>query len=413
MKNDVSKKKTSKEKRVLIAALCIAASVIAGSTFAWFTSQDEVTNRLSAKGAYNTSITETFTPPEDIVPGQEINKDAGAINTGNIDSIVKMTPSATINLTYDKPTDLPTDFTGFVELTAEEAKAMQSGGMLAFTGGTALAAVSDTTSMTVSGKAGTDASATDPLAVYDAALKTVQVSSSAFVPNVTGYYVFKRDFEPESTPHYSGYYAVVTGADVTYYALQTQTETDTTQTTGSQVVSTPYIIEADAAATKAPKLLKTTTVTDKAVTLAYDATTPGSEVIKASYTPDGETTPITFTINLQNIGDGTAADKWQNVGGSNSSAGAFYYTNDLESGTTSTMLVDSVVFDSTNTFAYSTLDFDLDLKLDSVQVVTTNDGIEVLPGATAAGSQQTILGAKATATNSGKEINSIAWAATT
>ena len=73
MKNDVSKKKTSKEKRVLIAALCIAAAVTAGSTFAWFNSSDEVTNRLSAKGEYNTSIAETFTPPEDIVPGQEIN----------------------------------------------------------------------------------------------------------------------------------------------------------------------------------------------------------------------------------------------------------------------------------------------------------------------------------------------------
>ena len=90
MKNDVSKKKTSKEKRVLIAALCIAASVIAGSTFAWFTSQDEVTNRLSASAAYNVTIAEDFTPPEEWVPGQTIKKEVSAINTGNVDAFVRM-----------------------------------------------------------------------------------------------------------------------------------------------------------------------------------------------------------------------------------------------------------------------------------------------------------------------------------
>ncbi|WP_295094274.1 BsaA family SipW-dependent biofilm matrix protein [Ruminococcus sp.] len=90
MKNDVSKKKTSKEKRVLIAALCIAASVVAGSTFAWFTSQDEVTNRLSASASYDVSIAEDFTPPENWVPGQTIDKNVGAVNTGNTDAFVRM-----------------------------------------------------------------------------------------------------------------------------------------------------------------------------------------------------------------------------------------------------------------------------------------------------------------------------------
>lgn len=90
MKNDVSKKKTSKEKRVLIAALCIAAAVTAGSTFAWFSSKDEVTNRLSASAAYDVSIAEDFQPPEDWIPGQTINKDVSAVNTGNVDAFVRM-----------------------------------------------------------------------------------------------------------------------------------------------------------------------------------------------------------------------------------------------------------------------------------------------------------------------------------
>lgn len=83
-------KKTNKEKRVLIGALCVAAVMIAGSTFAWFTSKDEVTNRLSASAEYNVAVAETFQPPENWVPGQEINKDAAAVNTGNVDAFARM-----------------------------------------------------------------------------------------------------------------------------------------------------------------------------------------------------------------------------------------------------------------------------------------------------------------------------------
>lgn len=88
MKNN--NKKTSKEKRVLIGALCVAAVMVAGSTFAWFTSKDEVTNRLSASAEYNVAVAETFQPPENWVPGQEINKDAAAVNTGNVDAFARM-----------------------------------------------------------------------------------------------------------------------------------------------------------------------------------------------------------------------------------------------------------------------------------------------------------------------------------
>ena len=90
MKNDVSKKaKSSREKRVLIGSLCIAAAVMAGSTFAWFSSKDEVTNRLSAKADYDVTIAEDFTPPENWIPGQKIDKNVGFVNTGNVDAFVR------------------------------------------------------------------------------------------------------------------------------------------------------------------------------------------------------------------------------------------------------------------------------------------------------------------------------------
>lgn len=87
----MSKKKQSrKEKRVLAAALLVAGVITAGSTFAWFTSKDEVTNRLSASAKYDVSIAEDFQPPEDWIPGQTINKDVSAVNTGNVDAFVRM-----------------------------------------------------------------------------------------------------------------------------------------------------------------------------------------------------------------------------------------------------------------------------------------------------------------------------------
>ena len=78
------------ETRVLIASLSIAAVAVAGATFAWFTSKDEVTNRLSASANYDVSIAEDFQPPEDWIPGQEINKDVSAVNTGSVDAFVRM-----------------------------------------------------------------------------------------------------------------------------------------------------------------------------------------------------------------------------------------------------------------------------------------------------------------------------------
>lgn len=78
------------ETRVLIASLSIAAVAVAGATFAWFTSKDEVTNRLSANASYNVAIGETFQPPENWAPGQTIDKDAYAVNSGNIGALARM-----------------------------------------------------------------------------------------------------------------------------------------------------------------------------------------------------------------------------------------------------------------------------------------------------------------------------------
>ena len=45
---------------------------------------------MTATSEYGVAIAETFHAPESWVPGQEINKDAAAVNTGNVDAFVRM-----------------------------------------------------------------------------------------------------------------------------------------------------------------------------------------------------------------------------------------------------------------------------------------------------------------------------------
>lgn len=107
------KKQSAKQKKILVASILLAATITAGSTFAWFTSKDEVTNRLSASAEYGVAIAESFQPPENWVPGQEINKDASAVNTGNVDAFVRMWLTGSMRLLQQNTTGSGTTIAGY------------------------------------------------------------------------------------------------------------------------------------------------------------------------------------------------------------------------------------------------------------------------------------------------------------
>lgn len=81
------KRKSGLQRRVLAASVILSLLIVVGGTFAWFTSYDEVVNKLTAVYNYGVSITEEFTAPENWLPGQEVNKDVQAVNTGNVDDV--------------------------------------------------------------------------------------------------------------------------------------------------------------------------------------------------------------------------------------------------------------------------------------------------------------------------------------
>ena len=97
--------KSKRRGRVFRASCILAALIIAGSSFAWFTSKDEVTNRLTANADYDVSIVESFAPPKNFLPGQEVNKDVYATNTGTIGAFVKETVSTKLSITKEVPVE--------------------------------------------------------------------------------------------------------------------------------------------------------------------------------------------------------------------------------------------------------------------------------------------------------------------
>lgn len=126
-------KKSTKQRKVLVASVLLAMLIVAGGTFAWFTSSDEVTNKLSASNNYGVTITENFTPPSQWVPGEKVSKEVAVINTGNIDAFVKLSLKNTIDVTVLGEEDESFDAANvdkYVVLTDAEVASLQAGGIL-------------------------------------------------------------------------------------------------------------------------------------------------------------------------------------------------------------------------------------------------------------------------------------------
>jgi len=84
----------NKKKPIILAVAILLAIMTAASasTFAWFTAQDEVNNRIQTASLTDgdVSIIETFDPEDPLMPGVDINKDVGAINTGDAPALVRI-----------------------------------------------------------------------------------------------------------------------------------------------------------------------------------------------------------------------------------------------------------------------------------------------------------------------------------
>lgn len=94
---DVSKRK---DRRILIGAILLALLIMAGSTFAWTSAREEVTNLLTAEVSYNVEILEDFKAPTSWEPGEVVDKVVGLTNTGDISAFGGIAVSNQIRVAF-------------------------------------------------------------------------------------------------------------------------------------------------------------------------------------------------------------------------------------------------------------------------------------------------------------------------
>jgi predicted ribosomally synthesized peptide with SipW-like signal peptide len=322
-------KKTKKQKRVLATSILLAALIVGGGTFAWLTSKDQVTNKLSASSTYGVTITESFTPPSQWVPGEKVTKEVAVVNTGNIDAFVKLKVVNSIDVTAVSGSDnafTEANKANYIVLSTDERISLQAGGNL-------IKAPDEVT--------------------------TGAIDSANFTPTVTGLYIFQREelkSNASTTVSYAGYYFVngTDGGSGVYYKVVPTTKGD----------SATYP--------------KTSTVSGATPTLDYThaTTTEDSPYITATYkgakTGESETADdIVININL----DKTELAKW--TFNSTDDEKAFYYNYVLKAGATTGNLITSVTLDKdVESDAYISFDYYLTVDLDSAQV-TSGTGTEI------------------------------------
>lgn len=103
------KQKKNKKKWVAAATTFAAIAALAG-TFAWFQSNDSAKNHFEGSIAGNdVEVVETFTPPKDWKPGQEVNKDVAILNSGDYDSMIRVSFTETLQKLLDASSKLSSD----------------------------------------------------------------------------------------------------------------------------------------------------------------------------------------------------------------------------------------------------------------------------------------------------------------
>lgn len=351
----ISQENKKRQKKLALASIAVAAMTVVGGTFAWFTSHEDVTNKLTAVNNYGVSIAENFTPPPDWTPGQDVNKDVYVTNTGNVDAFVKVGLTDSLDITtvaigpdtaynagnkdrYVTLSHSPTFAEGGVEsgnlvepsmpdVVAEsknEVMAKQAGGRIVVKAGTSV---------------GTDLEEIQDGTYYD-------LENDATLANKNGLYVFEKDSMDKEHVILDGYYY----QDGTFYAV-------------GDIVKTPDREGNRANDVYSAKLLVTSHLDDQPVAMDYSKRT--QNLITATYGTGDAAIKINITLDGQ----------WQEHWAFDATNNTFFYKDTLKAGATSYKLVDKLEMDgSVKNEAYKDLVYRLRASLDSAQIVKNEAG---------------------------------------
>ncbi len=327
-------------KKVLITSCVLAALIVGGSTFAWFTSRDEVVNKISASNEYNVVAKESFTPPDNWIPGQTVKKEAGVVNTGNVAAFVKATVSGNIVLTQ-KAEGIALSGSEYKdkaeELSRDEVISKQAGGLLVYSG--------------------TEIENGVEVSSVEAAEK---IDSGSVYAKEAGYCIFARSTTQDGNGKtvsvvYAGYYY---DGDK-FYDIDIKVDNDGKLTAG---------------------ILQAESVTIEADELVYSFNDDGT--VRVTYIGADETAgtadDIMIDIKLGENVNTDAAKDWTvslNEGGQNNAV--FYYNKLLDGGASTSDIISAVTLDEhVQNDAFYSMDYNLNFKVESAQVVSDGENAE-------------------------------------
>ena len=184
---------------------------------------------MSASGDYGVSIVESFAPPAKWVPGQAVNKDVYAVNTGNVEAFVKESVSSVLTVVTEdayKPTADPTKpDADSIELTPAERYVVEAGAFLAYA--PQGSKFTDEDGKVVSGMKVIAMSPEPRQTEYD----YEATSQTDFQPDVEGLYVFRRTIGVDDKTQIENYtydaYYYVPGTGSTTKKVQLEGEAGT------------------------------------------------------------------------------------------------------------------------------------------------------------------------------------------
>lgn len=86
----MNKKVKNKKNIFVIGAICVAAAVGIGGTYAYLSDYFTVKNEFTVDTTYGVDLIEKFESPQNWKPGEEVTKEVSVKNNGNINAVVRL-----------------------------------------------------------------------------------------------------------------------------------------------------------------------------------------------------------------------------------------------------------------------------------------------------------------------------------
>ena len=324
------------KKKWAVAATTLAAIAALAGTFAWFQSQDNATNHFEGDAAGNgdVEIVETFTPPTDWKPGEEINKDVAILNSGKYESMVRISFKETLEKLVNADSQVSSD-TAVLEKKGKQ----------------------DIYLMPV-----TDVTGTGTWTNSKVALKTMVINEGDY----KGTYTLKAKEQ-----------LVTTNSGTTYRYASYWDKADNNEQYYAKVSS--YTRASDGTITPATAEFKYTNLAS-----TQNVRDWLSPIYKPTFTVDVATSTATInsaldgkiTLKFVNLTAKPTANSWYY----NASDGYFYYVARVGSQQQTSQILDSVKLDSSAGNEYSKFKYDLTVNARGIQamkeVVNSKDWVD-------------------------------------